>query len=103
MDFAYLSSIFSSVLVAIATFPIIHAAPRSLLSSMGVAFGAFSVTFASLFVFAHKREFPLLRCYWWKHHMAKKAKKERHSSNDSALPTVPEPSRTESERVQRGW
>ena len=71
MDCAYLSSLLSSALVAIATFLIVHATPRSLLRSVGVAFGAFSVTFASLFVFAHKREFSLLRYYWQTRRMTK--------------------------------
>jgi hypothetical protein len=63
VDFVYLSSLLSSALVAIATFPLVREAPRSLLCSLIVALGAFSLTFAVLFVCAHKREFPLLRYY----------------------------------------
>ena len=71
MDFVYLSSLLSSVLVASATFPLVREAPRSLLCSLIVALGAFSLTFAVLFVCAHKREFPLLRYYWRTRRMTK--------------------------------
>jgi hypothetical protein len=77
VDFVYLSSLLSSVLVAIATFPLVREAPRSLLCSLIVALGAFSLTFAVLFGCAHKREFPLLRYYWRTRRMTKATQKQR--------------------------
>jgi hypothetical protein len=85
VDLEYLSSLLSSVLVAIATFSIVREAPRNLLCSLIVALGAFSLTFAVLFVFAHKREFPLLRYYWRTRRMTKATQKQRRKRRINEL------------------
>jgi hypothetical protein len=85
VDLEYLTSLLSSLLVAIATFPIVREAPRSLLCSLIVALGAFSLTFAVLFVCAHKREIPLLRYYWQTRRMTKATQKQRRKQRINEL------------------
>jgi hypothetical protein len=85
VDLAYLTSLLSSVLVAIATFPLVREAPRSLLCSLIVALGAFSLTFAVLFVCAHQREIPLLRYYWRTRRRTKATQKPRRKRRINEL------------------
>jgi len=86
VDVQYLASLFSSFLVALETFLIVHSAFSSLLWGVVLALVAFGVAFIFFFVVAHRREFALVRWHFFQRCRTNTAKRK------AQLPRPPRPS-----------